>query len=117
MTFGNFTFRLSDPAEFRAESVRGAMKLSFSEGKMAPKVGLEPTTDRLTADCSTIELLWIPIELAIYKPPILASIGFGQRSVAAAQRSGPNRARLSAGEPARFFSGGIAASLGLHPEG
>ena len=32
----------------------GAMK------KMAPKVGLEPTTDRLTADCSTIELLWIP---------------------------------------------------------
>ncbi len=27
---------------------------------MAPKVGLEPTTDRLTADCSTIELLWNP---------------------------------------------------------
>jgi hypothetical protein len=27
---------------------------------MAPEVGLEPTTDRLTADCSTIELLWIP---------------------------------------------------------
>ncbi len=25
--------------------------------KMAPKVGLEPTTDRLTADCSTTELL------------------------------------------------------------
>lgn len=24
--------------------------------KMAPRVGLEPTTDRLTADCSTIEL-------------------------------------------------------------
>jgi hypothetical protein len=28
--------------------------------KMAPEVGLEPTTDRLTADCSTIELLWNP---------------------------------------------------------
>ena len=27
---------------------------------MAPEVGLEPTTDRLTADCSTIELLWKP---------------------------------------------------------
>lgn len=27
---------------------------------MAPEVGLEPTTHRLTADCSTIELLWIP---------------------------------------------------------
>jgi hypothetical protein len=25
---------------------------------MAPQVGLEPTTDRLTADCSTTELLW-----------------------------------------------------------
>ena len=31
-----------------------------SKKKMAPKVGLEPTTDRLTADCSTIELLWNP---------------------------------------------------------
>src|SRR4051812_50154856 len=27
---------------------------------MAPEVGLEPTTHRLTADCSTIELLWKP---------------------------------------------------------
>jgi hypothetical protein len=26
--------------------------------KLAPEVGLEPTTHRLTADCSTIELLW-----------------------------------------------------------
>ncbi len=25
--------------------------------KMAPKVGFEPTTNRLTADCSTTELL------------------------------------------------------------
>ena len=25
---------------------------------MAPEAGLEPATDRLTADCSTIELLW-----------------------------------------------------------
>ena len=25
---------------------------------MAPAVGLEPTTDRLTADCSTTELNW-----------------------------------------------------------
>lgn len=28
------------------------------EGKVAPEVGLEPTTTRLTAACSTIELLW-----------------------------------------------------------
>ena len=26
---------------------------------MAPQVGFEPTTDRLTADSSTTELLWI----------------------------------------------------------
>jgi hypothetical protein len=29
----------------------------FPKIKMAPQVGLEPTTDRLTADCSTTELL------------------------------------------------------------
>ena len=29
---------------------------------MAPEVGLEPTTDRLTADSSTIELLWNALE-------------------------------------------------------
>src|SRR5256885_12350130 len=28
--------------------------------RLAPEVGLEPTTHRLTADCSTIELLWNP---------------------------------------------------------
>jgi hypothetical protein len=28
---------------------------------MAPEVGLEPTTTRLTAACSTIELLWNPV--------------------------------------------------------
>lgn len=27
---------------------------------MAPEVGFEPTTSRLTAGCSTIELLWNP---------------------------------------------------------
>ena len=26
--------------------------------QLAPQVGFEPTTDRLTADCSTTELLW-----------------------------------------------------------
>ena len=29
-------------------------------GELAPEVGLEPTTLRLTAACSTIELLRIP---------------------------------------------------------
>ena len=31
--------------------------LSYGSIIMAPQVGLEPTTDRLTADCSTTELL------------------------------------------------------------
>jgi hypothetical protein len=31
-----------------------------NEIRLAPEVGLEPTTHRLTADCSTIELLWNP---------------------------------------------------------
>ena len=40
---------------------------------MAPEVGLEPTTHRLTADCSTIELLWNPKRtrnLQIDPPPV-----------------------------------------------
>ena len=36
----------------------------LSYGSMAPQVGLEPTTDRLTADCSTTELLRNNISLA-----------------------------------------------------
>ena len=43
---------------------------------MAPEVGLEPTTTRLTAACSTIELLWNAKGHAIYKPPGHASIRF-----------------------------------------
>ena len=32
--------------------------LPLSYGSLAPQVGFEPTTDRLTANCSTTELLW-----------------------------------------------------------
>jgi hypothetical protein len=39
-------------------STRCARSGPFALRRMAPEVGLEPTTDRLTADCSTIELLW-----------------------------------------------------------
>jgi hypothetical protein len=34
---------------------------------MAPQVGFEPTTDRLTADCSTTELLWNVSQLMLLK--------------------------------------------------
>src|SRR6266540_866828 len=36
---------------------------------MAPEEGLEPSTPRLTAACSTIELLWNSEERVKYKPP------------------------------------------------
>jgi hypothetical protein len=39
----------------------------FEEKKMAPETGLEPVTRRLTAGCSTIELLWNPEGGAIYE--------------------------------------------------
>jgi hypothetical protein len=45
-------------------------------GKLAPKAGLEPATRRLTADCSTIELLWNPSGQLIYKPFGGASIAY-----------------------------------------
>ena len=47
-----------------------------SKERLAPEVGLEPTTHRLTADCSTIELLWIPKGSVIYKCPTRASNDF-----------------------------------------
>src|SRR5437764_15320278 len=36
--------------------------------QLAPELGLEPTTHRLTADCSTIELLWNPYRLIPTRP-------------------------------------------------
>ena len=42
------------------ETIRQATKTATA-GEVAPEVGLEPTTTRLTAACSTIELLWIPV--------------------------------------------------------
>ena len=35
--------------------------------ELAPEAGLEPATRRLTAGCSTIELLWMPQRGAIYR--------------------------------------------------
>ena len=41
-----------EPLMTESESVA----LPLGDTPMAPEVGLEPTTDRLTADCSTTEL-------------------------------------------------------------
>ncbi len=56
------------PVELSSESSRLAAYAVLSEvavvrqrlAKLAPEAGLEPATHRLTADCSTIELLWNP---------------------------------------------------------
>ena len=37
---------------------KGGVLTAWPRGLMAPQVGFEPTTDRLTADSSTTELLW-----------------------------------------------------------
>ncbi len=42
--------------------------------KVAPEVGFEPTTNRLTADRSTTELLWI------VKRPSMSGVNFAQSS-------------------------------------
>ena len=50
---------------------RGASSANLSTFPMAPQVGLEPTTDRLTADSSTTELLWINLYVFEYQAQIL----------------------------------------------
>ena len=50
---------------------------------MAPQVGFEPTTDRLTADCSTTELLRIT-----FRGRAIASLA-SRRKRFARQKKGP----------------------------
>src|SRR6267154_2930614 len=57
------------------EKARRTKKFGFGK-EMAPEVGLEPTTSRLTAARSTIELLWNSVGRTIYKPPFTASNAF-----------------------------------------
>ena len=47
-----------------------------SEIGLAPEAGLEPATHRLTADCSTIELLWNVNDRILYKSASIPSNGF-----------------------------------------
>src|SRR4030095_2507188 len=42
------------------QSSLGSERCASAACGMAPEEGLEPSTPRLTAACSTIELLWIP---------------------------------------------------------
>ena len=53
------------------ETVTQKLKLRIFEEKLAPEVGIEPTTNRLTAGRSTAELLRNPrnCALTIFTPP------------------------------------------------
>lgn len=52
--------RRAAPWRIRVTSAGGHEQADgLSARRMAPEVGLEPTTNRLTADRSTTELLWI----------------------------------------------------------
>ena len=54
----------------------GGRKPNTLAQRLAPEAGLEPATRRLTAGCSTIELLWNPNQAAMYRPVLFASKGF-----------------------------------------
>ena len=54
----------------RVTAVKGRCLNRLTKGPMAPQVGLEPTTDRLTADSSTTELLWINKKIARQRPTL-----------------------------------------------
>jgi hypothetical protein len=55
---------LDRPLLLRARPIGTVREKDFFE--LAPEEGLEPSTDRLTADCSTIELLWNSKRRVIY---------------------------------------------------
>lgn len=48
----------------------------FNRIEVAPERGLEPLTRRLTAGCSTIELLWNSEGTKEYRYPLIASTDF-----------------------------------------
>ena len=75
---GTITSLLNILATFRRRNARFATRT-----EMAPEEGLEPSTTRLTAACSTIELLWNSEERARYKSTLEASTDFQNFSMPA----------------------------------
>jgi hypothetical protein len=55
-TAGNCWGQKAEPF-YREHNIENGMERNNAEKQMAPQVGLEPTTLRLTAGCSAIELL------------------------------------------------------------
>jgi hypothetical protein len=73
---------------------------------MAPEVGFEPTTNRLTADRSTTELLWIALADAkhtLASPFVRGKRRFGTKEKLLAQHFSSKKLVAGAGfEPATF---------------
>ena len=77
-------FGVNSGVNCRLETDGKSQNLRKSEEKiMAPEEGLEPSTTRLTAACSTIELLWNSEERARYKSTLEASTDFQNFSMPA----------------------------------
>src|SRR5579871_5982222 len=96
------------------EAVFGARRACKCLKVLAPQVGLEPTTLRLTAECSTIELLRskagrfvihyikpaCPVSIRRSVPPTCASAAAEVRAAAPAHAAAEPAARAAAAEPA-----------------
>ena len=74
---------------------------------MAPEVGLEPTTRRLTAGCSTIELLW----KLKWRRNLTTRYGCVKQFCLAATQRVHDRILLLLGQRERVIAGG----MGIEP--
>jgi hypothetical protein len=95
------TVRALSTGRVRNSQCKRVFGFGRSGKKLAPEVGLEPTTHRLTADCSTIELLWNPNGRAIYKSNGAASNSFLENCIELRSRQGPDGQPLFCLRPAR----------------
>ena len=73
MNSGGQVFSLAnvEPADWVLQNVHPKHRLAE---ELAPETGLEPVTRRLTAGCSTIELLWNP-KAAPWASPVNPDLG------------------------------------------
>src|SRR5438552_5166493 len=99
--------RLNSPGQCvlrldRKSSIHAAFDLVADRG-MAPAVGFEPTTNRLTADRSTTELRWIALgdaEHTVASPFVQGKRCFGTKEKLLAQHSSKKLVAGARFEPA-----------------
>lgn len=88
------------------ETASGVLQNVHAEhSKMAPAVGFEPTTNRLTADRSTTELRWIALgdaEHTLASPFVQGKRRFGTKEKLLTQHSSKKLVAGAGFEPATF---------------